>query len=149
MVGLLTQEEIREILKSNTIGRIACSDEEKPYIVPVSYLYDGDSIIAHSQPGMKIQMMRKNPRVCFAVDEIKSFNNWKSVITWGKYQEISDDEEKWNITQQFLNRMMHLKDQPNGLVAESFAHAEAAPFRYGKTIIYRIVLHEMAGRFEV
>ncbi len=149
MVGLLTQQEIKELLKANTIGRIACNDEEKTYIVPVSYLYDGSSIIVHSRPGLKIQMMRNNPKVCFAVDEIKAFNNWKSVIAWGHYQEINNEAEKRYIIESFLNKMMHLKEQPNGLGPESFAQADAAPFRYGKTIVYRIVLNEMTGRYEV
>ena len=73
------------------MGRIGCNDGERNYVVPVNYAYDGKFIIAHSIMGMKIAIMRKNPNVCFEVDEMKSYTKWKSVIVWGVYQELSDD----------------------------------------------------------
>ena len=40
--------------------------------------------------GKKIEMMRKNPEVCFQVDAIADLLNWESVICWGKFEEIVD-----------------------------------------------------------
>jgi len=80
MVGRLSNEEIEEVLKRNVLGRIGCNDGKKNYVVPVNYAYDGKYIIAHSMMGLKIEIMRKNPQVCFEVDEMKNFVNWKSVI---------------------------------------------------------------------
>lgn len=91
MIGKLTNEQIEEVLKENVLGRIGCNDGEKNYVVPVGYAYDGKFIIAHSIMGMKIEIMRKNPKVCFEVDEMKSFVWWKSVIVWGEYQELTDE----------------------------------------------------------
>ena len=75
MIGNLTNEQIEEVLKENVLGGIGCNDGKKIYVVPINYIYDGKFIIAHSVAGMKIQMMRKNPDVCFEVDEMKSFTN--------------------------------------------------------------------------
>ena len=80
MIGKLTDEQIEEVLNENVLGRIGCSDGKKIYVVPVNYAYDGKSVIAHSSLGMKIEMMRKNPKVCFEVDAMKTFTNWKSVM---------------------------------------------------------------------
>ena len=93
MIRNLTNEEIEDVLKRNSIGRIGCNDGRKTYVVPVNYVYDGKCIIVHSYDGMKIQMMRKNSGVCFEVDEIKSFTAWKSVIAWGEYQELTNERK--------------------------------------------------------
>ncbi|MEK7224785.1 MAG: pyridoxamine 5'-phosphate oxidase family protein, partial [Bacteroidota bacterium] len=95
MIGKLTKEQIEEVLKENILGRIGCSDGKKNYVVPVNYVYDGKFIIGHSLTGMKIRMMRKNPDICFEVDEMKSFTRWKSVIVWGRYQELTDERDRY------------------------------------------------------
>ena len=40
MLGQLTNDEIEEVLKSNLLGRIGCSNGRKIYVVPVNYVYD-------------------------------------------------------------------------------------------------------------
>jgi len=109
MVGKLSNEQIEEVLKENALGRIGCNDGERNYVVPVNYVYDGKFIIAHSVMGMKIKIMRKNPQVCFEVDEMKSFTKWKSVIVWGEYQELVDERERYYAMRLFVDRMMHIK----------------------------------------
>jgi len=43
---------------------------------------------------MKIDMMRKNPEVCFQTDMIENLSDWESVIAWGRFEEITDLLEK-------------------------------------------------------
>jgi len=57
------------VLTSQLIGRIGCHADNVTYVVPVSYVYDGDSIYSHTHEGMKINMMRENPDVCFEADK--------------------------------------------------------------------------------
>ena len=87
MLGELNEQQIEDMLATQVTGRIACNFNGIPYIAPVNYVYDGKQIISHSTPGKKIDMMRKNPRICFQVDEIKSIFNWQSVIAWGRFEE--------------------------------------------------------------
>ena len=94
MIGKLTKTEIEELLDKNRLARLACHDGNKNYIVPISYVYDGRSMICHAVKGQKIRMMRENPSVCLLVDEIKSFPNWRSVVVWGEYQEIREERER-------------------------------------------------------
>ena len=63
MLGELTGIQIDEVLRSNFIGHLGCHDYEETYVVPITYVYNGDSIICHSAPGKKIDMMRSNPKV--------------------------------------------------------------------------------------
>ena len=118
MIGKLTTEQIDEVLKTNVLGRIGCNDGKKTYVVPISYVYDGKFIIGHSVAGLKIRMMQKNPSVCFEVDEMKSFNNWKSVIVWGEYQELKGGREKYYAMKLFVDRMMKIKINKTAAIKE-------------------------------
>jgi hypothetical protein len=148
MVGNLTEDQMKEVLRNNIIGRIGCNDGERTYVVPVSYLYDGEHIIAHSLEGMKILMMRRNPDVCFEVDEMKSFTNWRSVILWGQYQEIKDEKERMEAIDAFVHRMLRVRISETAQTPET-SHIQLHP-RSGKlrTIVYRIIVEKMTGKFE-
>lgn len=149
MIGKLTEEEIERVLETNSVGRIGCSDGGKTYVVPVSYVYDGHHVIAHSLYGLKIKMMRANPSVCFEVDEIRSNVNWNSVIAWGTYQELNDERDRLEAIRSFVNRMKRKKisttAHPPGLRSGGNT---VSPTESARAIIYRIILDTKTGRFE-
>src|SRR6478735_552165 len=99
MLGQLNDEEIDALLHKQLTGRLGCHADGTTYVVPVNYTYDGNFIYAHSADGMKLSMMRKNPAVCFEVDEIAHVFRWKSVIVWGRFEEVEDLDEKQRIMQ--------------------------------------------------
>lgn len=149
MIGELTDLQIEEVLRENVLGRIGCNDGERIYVVPVNYVFDGKYIIGHATLGMKIEMMRKNPRVCFEVDDMITFTNWKSVIAWGEYQELVSPRERQAAMKLFTDRMMYIKISEAAafrLISEKEInpHSDDAI----KTIVYRIVITEKTGRFE-
>lgn len=97
MVGLLSQDEIEALLRRRRIGRIGCCVDDRPYVVPVTYAYDGSAVYVLSGPGRKIDAMRADPRVCFEVEEIDESGgtvDWRSVIADGVYEELTDDGER-------------------------------------------------------
>jgi uncharacterized protein len=149
MIGRLTFDQIDEVLQSNVLGRIGCCDDTKVYVVPVNYIYDNKYIIAHSVEGMKIRMMRKKPFVCFEVDEMKSFTNWKSVIAWGEYQEFTEERDRYNAMKLFVDRMMHMKISETAMPPEISAE-RVHPSSPGniRPVIFRIVITEKTGRYE-
>src|ERR1700712_5959754 len=108
MLGELNERQIETLLKELPVGRIGCHADGITYIVPVNYVYDGANIYAHSAKGMKIDMMRKNPEVCFQVDAITDLQNWESVICWGKFEEITDMLEREKAMQKIINKTMPL-----------------------------------------
>src|SRR5205085_2181015 len=123
-----------------------CCLDGKPYVVPVNYCFDGTSIIAHSQEGLKIRMMRSNPNVCFEVDEMKSFTEWNSVIAWGKYQEITDEVEKWQVLETFVDKMMHIKVSETARPPETM-ESRTHPRSLVKVVVYKINIEKLTGRF--
>lgn len=149
MIGRLNNEQIEEILHANNFGRIGCRDGDQVYVVPINYVYDGNNIIAHSVVGMKIEMMRKYPWVCFQVDNIKDFNNWKSVVAWGQYEELTGERERYEAMKLFVERTLRLKISETAIPPELSDH-RVHPRSPGniKPVIYRIILTEKTGRYE-
>lgn len=148
MLGILKPEEIEEVLLQATVGRIGCCKENKTYVVPVNYVYDGKYVIAHSVEGEKIFLMRHNPQVCFEVEQIQDNCNWKTVISWGTYHEITDERERYEAMKLFVERMMKLKvsarvDPPENNPDRHFIKEKTV-----RTVIYRILLTEKTGSFE-
>ncbi|NJM27022.1 MAG: pyridoxamine 5'-phosphate oxidase family protein [Bacteroidia bacterium] len=96
MLGELSEEQIDLVLHSQAVGRIGIFASGMIYVVPVTYAYHNGFIYAHSKEGTKVKMMRENGSVCFEVDVIDNMANWRSVIAWGTYEELTDNGESEN-----------------------------------------------------
>jgi hypothetical protein len=88
-LGALDREDMDNVMSSQTVGRIGYHDGARTYVLPVNYVYDGDAIYVHSYEGQKLVAMRKNPAVCFEVEDVRGPIDWKTVIVWGRYEELS------------------------------------------------------------
>ena len=147
MIGNLSTVEIDDLLRKQVVGRIGCFANNKIYVVPVSYAYDGDNVYVHSYEGQKIQAMRRNPNVCFEVDDLKDLSNWQSVIAWGKFEEINDEHERKYAIRILMRRQLPIISSITTHLGDSWPfYSEASEAIDG--IIFRIVLGERTGRFE-
>jgi nitroimidazol reductase NimA-like FMN-containing flavoprotein (pyridoxamine 5'-phosphate oxidase superfamily) len=140
MLGELNEEQIEELLMSLPVGRIGCHADGVTYIVPVNYVYDGKNLYAHSAKGMKIDMMRKNPEVCFQADAIDNLMNWESVIT--------DMQEKQDTMQNIINRVMPLMHGNMAQPSHGFTSNANDVGGVVELILYKIILTKKTGRFE-
>jgi hypothetical protein len=147
MLGELTLEQINAVLFGEVVGRIGCCGEGRTYIVPITYVFDGEAVYGHSAEGLKIKMMRANPSVCFQVDQRENLANRRSVVAWGVYEELQG-KEALDALQILVARLMQLTSEtlklPDGPSLTAAKPVIDAP----KTIIYRIRLIERTGRFE-
>ncbi|HZX58394.1 MAG TPA: pyridoxamine 5'-phosphate oxidase family protein [Mucilaginibacter sp.] len=148
MLGELNENQMDSLLKQQAVGRIACHAGGTTYLVPVNYFYDGTYIYSHSSKGKKIEMMRKNPEVCFEVDDIKSIFRWQSVIAWGRYEEITDADEKQRVMQGLIHRIMPMADNPTDHPSHGIADSEDDIDTKVQLIVYRIRVSKKTGRFE-
>ena len=149
MLGELNQAQIEQVLWSEEIGRIGCHADGQTYVVPITYVYDGESIYAHSADGMKLRMMRKNPNVCFEVDDMENMANWRSVIAWGKFEELTGDEAT-HAMQLLVNRLIPLMTSET-VASTQITESTGSPSAdtAGRSVsVYRIRLTEKTGRFE-
>jgi nitroimidazol reductase NimA-like FMN-containing flavoprotein (pyridoxamine 5'-phosphate oxidase superfamily) len=91
-ISPISHNECSELLKRVSVGRLGCSLDNQPYVVPVRFSYEPDCIYIFSTVGQKIKWMRQNPRVCLQADEIGNSSNWLSVIVTGTYLELSEPQ---------------------------------------------------------
>jgi uncharacterized protein len=88
----IPRDECQKLLSRVLIGRLACSLEDQPYIVPVCFAYEPECLYVFSTLGKKIKWMRKNPKVCVLADEIGSRSKWISVVVNGTYVELREPQ---------------------------------------------------------
>ena len=148
MLGELNENQIEDLLKQQVTGRIGCHAGGITYIVPVNYVYKDGYILGHSAAGKKIEMLKTNPEVCFEVYDIESIFKWKSVIAWGRYEEITDIEEKQQAMQGIIHRIMPLVTSPSGHPSHGITNVEDDVGTSIELIIYKIRLNKKTGRFE-
>ena len=96
LIQELTPTQCAEILQRNDVGRLGCSKEGQPYVVPISFSFDRERscVYSFSKVGQKVSWMRENPRVCLEVDDIQDKDHWQTVIIVGRYEEIQDSPKR-------------------------------------------------------
>jgi nitroimidazol reductase NimA-like FMN-containing flavoprotein (pyridoxamine 5'-phosphate oxidase superfamily) len=90
VITQMAEEECRAFLGDASFGRLGCSREDQPYVLPLYFAYEAGFIYALSTFGQKNEWMRTNPKVCLEVDEITNQSEWTSVIATGRYQELPE-----------------------------------------------------------
>ena len=123
---------IEQIIAKAQVCRLGLCRDGMPYIVPLSFGYDGQFIYFHTaREGMKIDFMAANNQVCFELEhDVKVIPNdntackWSfsfySVIGFGTVEEITDSHLKpyalnqimkkysnreWDFDQQLLEKI--------------------------------------------
>jgi len=79
-------------LEHASLGRLGCSYENQPYVVPIRFAYDSGYLYVFSTFGQKVKCMRANPNVCVQTDEIENQGEWVSVIVNGQYEELPEPQ---------------------------------------------------------
>ncbi len=101
------KSDIKAIIEKAKVCRLGMVNGNKPYIVPLCFGYRDNALYFHgSLKGMKIDLIRENPNVCFEFDllteTIESENacdwsmKYQSIIGFGKAVFIEESDEKRN-----------------------------------------------------
>jgi len=104
---LKDRDEINGIIKSCKTCFLAMAENDSPYILPMNFALDGDTVILHSaQSGRMWETLKKNPKVCInwtsgedlAWQDVKVGCSYrvksKSVLVEGVAKMINEYEEK-------------------------------------------------------
>ncbi len=147
MLGQLNDLQINNLLASQVVGRLACTDSVQPYLVPVTYAFDGTSIYGQTNEGMKLSLLRKNPNVCFEVDVMMDMANWQSVVVRGRFEELKNEAaDKARLI--LYNRVFPLMTSATIHGEQHKVEHELDDSNRIKPVLYRIVIDEKTGRFE-
>jgi nitroimidazol reductase NimA-like FMN-containing flavoprotein (pyridoxamine 5'-phosphate oxidase superfamily) len=138
------RDAVEAIIRDSLVCRLALSDENRPYVVPLCFGYKDNTLYFHSSPeGKKIEILRKNGNVCFEFDidqevvqddkPCKWTMNYRSVIGFGKGSVVEDLEEK----RKGLDAIMQ------HYAGRSFEYVEPA---IENTVIIKVDVESMTGK---
>jgi len=141
IVKELSEQECKTLLKASSLGHLACARDNKPYVVPITFVFADNSIYSFSLMGQKIEWMRQNPQICLQVDDFEQGSGWKSVVVYGVYEELPDRigskrerDRAWSLLSEHANWW-----EPGGLKPVTASPASSHVF-------YRIGIERLTGR---
>ncbi len=142
----LTREECFHLLSTNYIGHIGYLSKGSPEIVPVTYFFDPEqeAVLSYSGEGNKITCMRRNPLISFQVDEIKTLQNWKSVVFHGFFRELQRSEAKilLHVFSRGVKEVIRTKENRSLHYLNEFS----SKIDSKDSIVYRLSILEINGR---
>ncbi len=142
---VLDEKSIEEIIRKSIVCRVGFCDEDSPYVIPMSYGYEHGALYFHSAPeGRKIDLIRRNNKVCFEMDAAVELiegdltcrwgMKYASVVGFGKMSVIADDPEQKRKALEII-----------------FRHYSNAPFdvpddALKRVVILKIEIESMTGK---
>lgn len=136
---------IRALMEEFLVCRIGLADGLTPYVVPINFGLGENCLYLHcATEGRKLDILRKNDRVCFEMDLLREIKQapeacgwsarYESVIGFGRAVVLTDIEEK-----------------RRGLDMIMDHYGAKEPFRYpddtlARTTVIRIDITEVTGK---
>ena len=115
------RKEIETIIRSCKTCYLAVSDGDKPYVLPMNFALDGDTVVLHSaRDGRLWETLKKNPAACinWTLGEELAWQNInvgcsyqvksKSVLVEGTVQFVEDYDEKYRLLQVLMSQYSDL-----------------------------------------
>ena len=134
--GLEEMDEvsIHEFLRSQSTGVLGLPTKNAPYMLPMSYAYDGDSSLYFTyllgESSRKETLSDLAERARFLVYNVETMFNWQSVILTGDLEEVP--QEEWPDLEDVLT---------NAWQPELFQTAGAS----GRIKVYKLSIRSQTG----
>jgi hypothetical protein len=102
----MAQEEIEQFLTCARVGRIGMIVNDEPYVVPVGFGCNNRNVFFHTcDKELKMDCLRKNPSVCFEVNEaLSDVTMFKSVIILGTAEIINEEKKMIAYLQKLIDK---------------------------------------------
>jgi len=150
---ITNKEEIQTILDHCERCRLGFSEDGVPYVIPMNYGYtfenDVLTLFFHgASEGRKIDIIRKNPLVCFEIDCDYRLNpdaspqrhavKWESIVGTGTIEYVTDFNEKRMILGNMMRKFRRYNPlyRPNPLTDDRVIHVT----------IWKLVLDEFQAK---
>jgi nitroimidazol reductase NimA-like FMN-containing flavoprotein (pyridoxamine 5'-phosphate oxidase superfamily) len=143
-------EELLAIIRANKVCRLGMADGNLPYVVPLNYGFEFDRgglvLYFHcAGEGKKIDILKKNSRVCFEIDGEHELTageiaceygfDFASIIGFGNAGFIDDEAEK---TRALTALMRHQTGEDR-----DFAFA---PAQLRAVTVFKVTAHSFTGK---
>lgn len=142
---ITSRTQLDAIIRNSEVCRIALTKDNSPYLVPLSFGYDGTAIYFHTaKEGKKLEYIAANPTVCFEVEgKVKLLKNnqdscnwtleYESVIGYGTIREIIKPEQKKYALKQII---LHYVDKTTDIPDTALDDVR----------VWKIVIDSMTGK---
>ena len=142
-------EDKLAIIKKCQILRLAMSNDDQPYILPVNFGMEmqGDELLLYihgATRGKKVDMIKNNPNVCFEMDTEHGLieaelpqdysYTYASIIGFGKAELLEDMDQKIHGLKQVMKKITGRDDF---VIDEKVAR---------HTMVCKIRVHEFSGK---
>jgi hypothetical protein len=143
MTGPMDEREIDAMLHTGSVAHLACVlPDGRPYVVPVTYAFDGRALFVYTADGLKLHALRENPQVCLVVDDIIDAATWRSIVAWGHVRELHGAAA--------ADALRRISDRLQTVALASHAPSAAEHSYVARTapygVAYRIDIDELTGR---
>lgn len=106
----MNQTEIEQFLREQGVGVLALADEGLPYMLPLSFGYDGDACLYFTyllfgEQSKKEELSDRVEKARFLVYAAESMYEWRSVLLSGELEVVPSDE--WNKLQAAMENAWH------------------------------------------
>jgi len=142
---ITSRHKLDQIIHNSLICHLSCSLDDYPYVVPLSFGYDGNVVYFHTAPeGKKIDILSANPRVCLGFEEEIHLQpdpdlacgwdfHYQSVIATGIAEVITNSKDRLYGIKQI---MLHFSDQDWDISDKELS----------RVTIWQVVLTEITGK---
>ena len=135
---------IESVIQRSMVCRLAMAEDNRPYVLPLCFGYRDRTLYFHcAREGRKVDILRKNPRVCveFDIDQelvtdaeaCKFDMKFRSVVAFGKAYLVENLEER----RQGLDVIMQ------HYAGKSFSYPDEI---VGKTMILKVQVESLTGK---
>jgi nitroimidazol reductase NimA-like FMN-containing flavoprotein (pyridoxamine 5'-phosphate oxidase superfamily) len=140
--------ELEAIIGAASVCRLAMSEDDRPYIVPLCFGYKDGNLYFHSAgEGRKLEVLRVNSSVCFEMDidhelvradlPCESEMKYRSVIGFGQASFVDVAEEK-RMALDIITR--HYSE---GNAQGTYVYPEE---KLAKTVIIKVKIESLTGK---
>ncbi len=84
------RQDIEAVIRNARVCRLAMVDGAAPYLVPLCFGYAQNTLFFHcAKEGRKLDVLKRNNRVCFEFDAVTEVRPGKKACDWGiAYQSV-------------------------------------------------------------
>ena len=136
----MTEAETKSLLGRVGYGHLGCAGAGgRPYVVPMHYAYDGESLYLLTTEGAKTRFIADNPEVCLQVEEVRSEGQWQSVMAFGPAEAVTQPEA--------MERAMGIIAAGHPSLQPALGQTQIDAWgRASRVALYRIRPHTIDGR---
>ena len=143
----MNDKEIDQLIREQTLCRIAFKGADYPYMAPFQYVYMNDTLYFHfTDYGRKMSLLERDNRVCVEIDcYTKDLSQYQFVVLSGKLTAVTDPHERAKVVRRMAEEGRR-RISENFLAAHGLKPEQGWPWLNRQESLVIVKLGEVAER---